>query len=81
MMLDDAARGGPGDGVMACDVTDDPADGSALQTAFGGSDPWKRGEGCGHEEGNDELVHVDPLERPFGIKTPLGVESCNRCAT
>jgi len=68
MMLDDAARGGPCDGVMACDMTDDPADGGALQTAFGGSDRWKRGEGCGYERSDDELVHVDPHERPVATK-------------
>jgi hypothetical protein len=68
MMLDDAARGGPGDGVMAGYVTDDPAYGGALQTAFGGSDPWKRGEGYCHEESDNELVHVDPRERPVALK-------------
>jgi hypothetical protein len=81
MMLDDAARGGPCDGVMASDVTDHPAHGGALQTAFGGSNPWKRGEGCGHEDSDDELVHVDPPRTTGGYKTPLGVQSCNRCAT
>ena len=47
MMLDDASRGGSYDGVMARYVTDYATDGSAFQTAFGGSDPRKQCKGSG----------------------------------
>jgi hypothetical protein len=68
MMLDDASRGGPGDGVMACDVTHDPTGGRAFQTAFGGSDPWKRGEGCGDQESDHDVAHMKLLRATVVIK-------------
>jgi hypothetical protein len=76
MMLDDASRGGAHDCVMACDVTHDPTDGRAFQAAFGGSDPWKRGEGCGDQESDHDVAHMKLLRATGGDKTPQQEESC-----
>jgi hypothetical protein len=58
MMLDDASRGGAHDCVMACYVTHYPTDSRAFQTAFGGSDPWKRRKGCGDQESDHKVAHT-----------------------
>jgi hypothetical protein len=76
MMLDDASRCGAHDCVMARDVTYNPTDGRAFQTAFGGSDPWKRREGRGDQENDHNVAHMKLL-RPTGAdKTPHEEESC-----
>jgi hypothetical protein len=75
-MLDNASRGGAHDCVMARDVTHYPTDGCAFQTAFGGSDPWKRCKGRGDQENDHKVAHVK-LRRPTGAdKTPQAEESC-----
>jgi hypothetical protein len=76
MMLDNASRGGAHDCVMACYVTHYPTDGRTFQTAFGGSDPWKRRKGRGDQESDHKIAHMKLL-RPTGAdKTPQEEESC-----
>jgi hypothetical protein len=72
MMLNDASRGCPYDGVPARNVTDHAPDGRALQAAFCGSDAWKQCKRRGEYKSDNTFAHFSDSYETRCTQNPSG---------